>query len=129
MSTGVSCTSPGHRKEVRGITRVGGTQRWLGDDETNGSPFQNINCCSSTDGATPASARTRSVAAGGSVGRAVTGGRNRLPRGGAERVVTAAPGEACDFSPRVGAGLSWWMSLPVDDLGRGRAATASVGVP
>ncbi len=32
-----------------GITKVGDTYYWLGEDKTNGSPFQNINCYSSTD--------------------------------------------------------------------------------
>jgi Ricin-type beta-trefoil lectin domain/Glycosyl hydrolases family 43 len=32
-----------------GITKVGGTYYWLGEDKTNGSPFQNIKCYSSTD--------------------------------------------------------------------------------
>jgi hypothetical protein len=32
-----------------GITKVGGTYYWLGEDKTNGSPFQNVNCYSSTD--------------------------------------------------------------------------------
>jgi hypothetical protein len=32
-----------------GITKVGGTYYWLGEDKTNGSPFQNIRCYSSTD--------------------------------------------------------------------------------
>ncbi|GAB2592028.1 hypothetical protein GCM10027168_26440 [Streptomyces capparidis] len=110
MSTGVSyVTRP--PQGGRGITEAGGTQCWLGDDEASGSPFQNIKCRSSTDGATPTGARTRSVAAGGSVGRAVAG----------------AP--LMHFGPHVGAGLSRWRSVPVGDLERGRAATASVGVP
>jgi hypothetical protein len=32
-----------------GITKVGTTYYWLGEDKTNGSPFQNIKCYSSTD--------------------------------------------------------------------------------
>src|SRR5215470_870817 len=32
-----------------GITKVGNTFYWLGEDKTNGSPFQNIKCYSSTD--------------------------------------------------------------------------------
>jgi ricin-type beta-trefoil lectin protein/glycosyl hydrolase family 43 len=32
-----------------GITKVGGTYYWIGEDKTNGSPFQNIRCYSSTD--------------------------------------------------------------------------------
>jgi hypothetical protein len=32
-----------------GITRVGNTYYWLGEDKTGGSPFQNIKCYSSTD--------------------------------------------------------------------------------
>jgi hypothetical protein len=32
-----------------GITKVGNTYYWLGEDKTNGSPFQNIRCYSSTD--------------------------------------------------------------------------------
>lgn len=32
-----------------GITKVGGTYYWLGEDKTDGSPFQNIKCYSSTD--------------------------------------------------------------------------------
>jgi hypothetical protein len=32
-----------------GITKVGNTYYWLGEDKTNGSPFQNIKCYSSTD--------------------------------------------------------------------------------
>ncbi|HKT05476.1 MAG TPA: ricin-type beta-trefoil lectin domain protein [Rugosimonospora sp.] len=32
-----------------GITKVGGTYYWLGEDKTNGSPFQNVRCYSSTD--------------------------------------------------------------------------------
>jgi hypothetical protein len=32
-----------------GITKVGATYYWLGEDKTNGSPFQNIKCYSSTD--------------------------------------------------------------------------------
>jgi hypothetical protein len=32
-----------------GITKVGDTYYWLGEDKTNGSPFQNIKCYSSTD--------------------------------------------------------------------------------
>jgi hypothetical protein len=32
-----------------GITKVGSTYYWLGEDKTNGSPFQNIKCYSSTD--------------------------------------------------------------------------------
>ncbi|WP_433605418.1 ricin-type beta-trefoil lectin domain protein [Dactylosporangium sp. CA-139114] len=32
-----------------GITKVGGTYYWLGEDKTNGSPFQNITCYSSSD--------------------------------------------------------------------------------
>jgi hypothetical protein len=32
-----------------GITKVGNTYYWLGEDKTNGSPFQNVRCYSSTD--------------------------------------------------------------------------------
>lgn len=32
-----------------GIIKVGSTYYWLGEDKTNGSPFQNIKCYSSTD--------------------------------------------------------------------------------
>jgi hypothetical protein len=32
-----------------GITKVGSTYYWLGEDKTSGSPFQNIKCYSSTD--------------------------------------------------------------------------------
>jgi hypothetical protein len=32
-----------------GINKVGNTYYWLGEDKTNGSPFQNIKCYSSTD--------------------------------------------------------------------------------
>jgi hypothetical protein len=32
-----------------GITKVGGTYYWLGEDKTNGALFQNIKCYSSTD--------------------------------------------------------------------------------
>lgn len=32
-----------------GVTKVGNTYYWLGEDKTNGSPFQNIRCYSSTD--------------------------------------------------------------------------------
>jgi hypothetical protein len=32
-----------------GITKVGNTYYWLGEDKTNGSPFQNVKCYSSTD--------------------------------------------------------------------------------
>ncbi|GAA3273982.1 ricin-type beta-trefoil lectin domain protein [Dactylosporangium vinaceum] len=32
-----------------GITKVGGTYYWLGEDKTGGSPFQNITCYSSSD--------------------------------------------------------------------------------
>ncbi len=32
-----------------GITKVGDTYYWLGEDKTNGSPFQNVKCYSSTD--------------------------------------------------------------------------------
>jgi hypothetical protein len=32
-----------------GITKVGDTYYWLGEDKTGGSPFQNIRCYSSTD--------------------------------------------------------------------------------
>jgi hypothetical protein len=32
-----------------GFIKVGGTYYWLGEDKTNGSPFQNIKCYSSTD--------------------------------------------------------------------------------
>ncbi len=32
-----------------GILKVGGTYYWLGEDKTNGAPFQNIKCYSSTD--------------------------------------------------------------------------------
>lgn len=32
-----------------GIIKVAGTYYWLGEDKTNGSPFQNIKCYSSTD--------------------------------------------------------------------------------
>ncbi|GAA5201731.1 RICIN domain-containing protein [Rugosimonospora acidiphila] len=32
-----------------GITKVGNTYYWLGEDKTSGSPFQNIKCYSSTD--------------------------------------------------------------------------------
>ncbi|GAA1784851.1 RICIN domain-containing protein [Luedemannella flava] len=32
-----------------GVTKVGGTYYWIGEDKTNGSPFQNIRCYSSTD--------------------------------------------------------------------------------
>ncbi|MFF9100959.1 family 43 glycosylhydrolase [Streptomyces rubrogriseus] len=32
-----------------GITKVGSTYYWLGEDKTDGSPFQNIKCYSSTD--------------------------------------------------------------------------------
>jgi hypothetical protein len=32
-----------------GITKVGSTYYWLGEDKTNGSPFQNVKCYSSTD--------------------------------------------------------------------------------
>jgi hypothetical protein len=32
-----------------GITKVGDTYYWIGEDKTNGSPFQNIKCYSSTD--------------------------------------------------------------------------------
>ncbi len=32
-----------------GITKVGDTYYWLGEDKTSGSPFQNIRCYSSTD--------------------------------------------------------------------------------
>jgi hypothetical protein len=32
-----------------GITKVGNTYYWLGEDKTNGSPFQNIKCYSSSD--------------------------------------------------------------------------------
>jgi ricin-type beta-trefoil lectin protein/glycosyl hydrolase family 43 len=32
-----------------GILKVGGTYYWFGEDKTDGSPFQNINCYSSTD--------------------------------------------------------------------------------
>jgi hypothetical protein len=32
-----------------GITKVGGTYYWIGEDKTNGSPFQNIKCYASTD--------------------------------------------------------------------------------
>jgi len=32
-----------------GITKVGSTYYWIGEDKTNGSPFQNIKCYSSTD--------------------------------------------------------------------------------
>ncbi|SNY25235.1 ricin-type beta-trefoil lectin domain protein [Paractinoplanes atraurantiacus] len=35
-----------------GITKVGDTYYWLGEDKTGGSPFQNIKCYSSTDLAT-----------------------------------------------------------------------------
>jgi hypothetical protein len=41
----------GHVVEAHGegITKVGGTYYWLGEDKTNGSPFQNIKCYSSTN--------------------------------------------------------------------------------
>jgi hypothetical protein len=32
-----------------GIIKVGDTYYWLGEDKTNGAPFQNVNCYSSTD--------------------------------------------------------------------------------
>jgi len=32
-----------------GITKVGGTYYWLGEDKTNGATFQNVKCYSSTD--------------------------------------------------------------------------------
>jgi len=32
-----------------GIIKVGGTYYWLGEDKTNGAPFQNVKCYSSTD--------------------------------------------------------------------------------
>jgi hypothetical protein len=32
-----------------GITKVGGTYYWLGEDKTNGATFQNVRCYSSTD--------------------------------------------------------------------------------
>ncbi len=32
-----------------GITKVGNTYYWLGEDKTSGSPFQNVKCYSSTD--------------------------------------------------------------------------------
>jgi len=32
-----------------GITKVGNTYYWIGEDKTSGSPFQNIKCYSSTD--------------------------------------------------------------------------------
>ncbi|WP_051367468.1 ricin-type beta-trefoil lectin domain protein [Hamadaea tsunoensis] len=32
-----------------GITKVGSTYYWLGEDKTSGSPFQNVKCYSSTD--------------------------------------------------------------------------------
>src|SRR5689334_13431015 len=32
-----------------GITKVGTTYYWLGEDKTSGSPFQNVKCYSSTD--------------------------------------------------------------------------------
>jgi hypothetical protein len=32
-----------------GIIQVGGVYYWLGEDKTNGSPFQNVRCYSSTD--------------------------------------------------------------------------------
>jgi hypothetical protein len=32
-----------------GVNKVGSTYYWLGEDKTNGSPFQNIKCYSSTD--------------------------------------------------------------------------------
>jgi len=32
-----------------GVTKVGDTYYWLGEDKTNGSPFQNVKCYSSTD--------------------------------------------------------------------------------
>jgi hypothetical protein len=32
-----------------GITKVGNTYYWFGEDKTNGSAFQNVNCYSSTD--------------------------------------------------------------------------------
>jgi len=32
-----------------GITKVGSTYYWLGEDKTGGSPFQNVKCYSSTD--------------------------------------------------------------------------------
>src|SRR5690348_7538916 len=32
-----------------GVTKVGNTYYWLGEDKTDGSPFQNIKCYSSTN--------------------------------------------------------------------------------
>jgi hypothetical protein len=41
----------GHVIEAHGegVTKVGSTYYWLGEDKTNGSPFQNIKCYSSTN--------------------------------------------------------------------------------